>query len=309
MRARPDFGATVLFIPLTLILCLVWGVRPNFALLRDYALPWLIKLVIIVIATFILYFVVMAVTGQFAKARQEPIHLKGFWLNSLLLLAMAWVYTHIKAGVLLGTQSWDATFYQWDCQLFAGHEPWVVVRNLIPAIFGEALSVVYMLLYPMIVGSILWLTLIRRGSTANALTCAVVLNYYLGVLAYHLMPAYGPCYFIESGSSAGVSQLSHYIQNRLAETTALVQAAPGNATILPWVYIAAFPSLHISLAMILYWYNRHSRASRWLFGSFAVLTAISTVYLGWHYVVDWLGGIVIAVAAIWLTSRLLFSEK
>ena len=39
---------------------------------------------------------------------------------------------------------------------------------------------------------------------------------------------------------------------------------------------------------------------RWAAWVFFVLTVISTLYFGWHYVADDIGGVVIAVLAVWL---------
>ena len=79
-----------------------------------------------------------------------------------------------------------------------------------------------------------------------------------------------------------------------------VDSDPGGAELLPWIYIAAFPSLHVSQVLIIAWYFRYSRSGLLITGLFAFLSTVSTVLLGWHYVVDWFGGIAVAALAIWM---------
>lgn len=303
LSARPDVLGSLIFLPLVFILCGLWGIRPNLDLLFTWTLPWLISLVIVVISTFILFFVVRGVQGRFREARQEKLSLKGFAINAILLLVLSWIYSHLKAGVFLGGRSYDPLFYQIDCWLFGGHEPWVMARQVLPAIAGPVLNVVYMILYPLILGSALWLSLTRQQKRSDDLICAVTLTYLVGGLCYFILPAWGPVYFNASASPAEWSSLAQSVQNRLLVATQEVLASPGDAIIKPWVYIAAFPSLHISLAVVLWWYRQENRLCQWFFGSFVFLTAISTVYLGWHYAIDWLGGLVIAVVAIAITGK------
>ena len=59
----------------------------------------------------------------------------------------------------------------------------------------------------------------------------------------------------------------------------------------------------MSHVLILAWYVRSQRLVFLGAACYAVLTAISTLYLGWHYVSDWFGGALVAAVAILLTSR------
>jgi membrane-associated phospholipid phosphatase len=70
--------------------------------------------------------------------------------------------------------------------------------------------------------------------------------------------------------------------------------------------VAGFASLHIgiilTLALVVHFTVRHGwiRVATWVY---FVLTALSTIYFGWHYISDDIAGAVIAIVAVWLGAR------
>jgi membrane-associated phospholipid phosphatase len=67
-----------------------------------------------------------------------------------------------------------------------------------------------------------------------------------------------------------------------------------------------FPSLHVATAVLLYLGLRHEAPRwRWPLLGLAVAIAISTVLVKQHFVVDVLGGVLLAVGCWWLTAPLL----
>lgn len=59
------------------------------------------------------------------------------------------------------------------------------------------------------------------------------------------------------------------------------------------------PSLHIGITVMAAWFlTRHFRWTLWVSVPWICLTWISTVMLGWHYVLDGVGGIAVAIVAI-----------
>jgi membrane-associated phospholipid phosphatase len=67
--------------------------------------------------------------------------------------------------------------------------------------------------------------------------------------------------------------------------------------------VAGFASLHTALtlviALVAHYTVRHA-VIRWAAWAFFVLTVISTLYFGWHYIADDIAGVVIALLAVWL---------
>jgi hypothetical protein len=161
---------------------------------------------------------------------------------------------------------------------------------------------VYMAFYPVLLGTLFGLTLAGRRTDAARLCCALVLGYYVGGLGYHVLPSYGPAYAYASASTAALSPATYHTQQLLLQHVEEVERNPATATIQPWMYVAAFPSLHVSHVLILAWYVRRQRVALVLAGVFAFATTLSTVYLGWHYVCDWGGALAVAAIAIMLTQ-------
>jgi membrane-associated phospholipid phosphatase len=69
--------------------------------------------------------------------------------------------------------------------------------------------------------------------------------------------------------------------------------------------IAAFASLHVGIMVTvclmteLLHMRRVIRVTMWVFLG---LTVLATVYLGWHYFVDVLGGAALGVAGVWIAA-------
>ena len=67
--------------------------------------------------------------------------------------------------------------------------------------------------------------------------------------------------------------------------------------------VAGFASLHVgiilTLALVTHFTVRHTwiRRGTWVYFG---LTVVSTLYFGWHYIADDVGGAVIAILAVWL---------
>lgn len=64
----------------------------------------------------------------------------------------------------------------------------------------------------------------------------------------------------------------------------------------------AMPSLHIGLTAITAWflYPRFGWTG-WISAFWLTLIWLSTVFLGWHYILDGLGGILVSVISIFLS--------
>jgi membrane-associated phospholipid phosphatase len=70
--------------------------------------------------------------------------------------------------------------------------------------------------------------------------------------------------------------------------------------------VAAFISLHVAICATLCVFAvllDLRRAWRVTAFGYLALTSVSTIYFGWHYLVDLLGGAALGVAAAWLAAR------
>jgi membrane-associated phospholipid phosphatase len=59
------------------------------------------------------------------------------------------------------------------------------------------------------------------------------------------------------------------------------------------------PSLHVGITVMAAWFlARNVRGSLWFSVPWICLIWLSTIMLGWHYALDGIGGIVVAVIAV-----------
>lgn len=134
---------------------------------------------------------------------------------------------------------------------------------------------------------------------------ALSMNWTLGAASYFLIPAMGPIYYAPEIFADLPETHASYLQGLLLEQRRDFLAdpsAPGVAQ-----NIAAFASLHCSLlftaalASHLIGLHRRVRIGLWvLFG----VSAVATVHLGWHYVVDDIAGVLIGLVALALARVL-----
>jgi hypothetical protein len=69
--------------------------------------------------------------------------------------------------------------------------------------------------------------------------------------------------------------------------------------------IAAFPSLHVGIMVTVCLFVTLIGVARWIRITswvFLVLTVLATIYLGWHFSLDALGGAVLGTVAVWVAA-------
>lgn len=122
--------------------------------------------------------------------------------------------------------------------------------------------------------------------------CAVMAAYLLGILWVYAMPSTGPVFV--RGELYGFLG-----DGRIAQLQRGLTATQADAYL-----ISGLPSLHVAVVMIgslfLWRVSRLFGLASWLF---LFLTINSTIYLGWHYVLDDVAAVVLGLAVVWLSGR------
>jgi membrane-associated phospholipid phosphatase len=167
------------------------------------------------------------------------------------------------------------------------------------------MSVAYGLLFVFIPATLAAALVFSRSLHAGLFyVSAQSINWLLGAVSYLLVPSVGPVYrepwVFANLPPSGAAKLQELLLDQRIDFL----RDPGVATAQS---IAAFASLHVSifftgvLAAHIFGLGRRLRIGAWaLLG----LTALSTIYLGWHYVVDDIGGLALGAAAIMLARAL-----
>ncbi len=308
IRLPLDWTVSLVMLAVALLLCFRWNVAINFDL--QIYLEICFYLIVVAVAATLGLVVgrelvnVIGKKKSLSENQNSRLEVYSCIARSLFLFFLcSWIYTHIKTGVLLGVDDGNDLWLREIDRWILGNDGWLIARQLLPDSSSNFLSFIYFAFAPSLLISILYLACAGNVARARKLTTAILVGYFIGVLSYFLLPAYGPAFIFESATCENLSPVTHEAQVKLIKTTNEISQNPATAVVLPWMYIAAFPSLHFSHVIILAWYFRFSRLTLVVASLFAILTGISTVYLAWHYGVDLLGGVAVACVAIFLTEK------
>ncbi len=200
---------------------------------------------------------------------------------------------------------WDDTMADVDRFLFAGHDPAAVLHAWFGTdLMAHLMSAVYVIWIVLIPTSIaIALVWTRHTSAGSWYVTAVAVDWCLGALLYLLLPSLGPIYAQPSQFADLPHTFNSTLQEGLWTDRVAVMADPWAADTLQTV--AAFASLHVGIMMTICLVVRLIGWPRWLQLTgwvFLGLTVLSTVYLGWHYVVDVIGGIALGAFAVWVAG-------
>lgn len=217
-------------------------------------------------------------------------------------------YRNLKASVPLIRPGdlFDAELADIDRALFLGNDPAALLQDLLGTGFGahiiSAFYVAFIVFLPLSLG--LALVFAERLQVSLFYATALSINWVIGAASYFLLPALGPIYFYPDW----FAELPHTevtrLQEMLMDDRVGFLADPATGT--PQA-IAAFASLHIAmsftalLAAYLLDLGRRVKQALW---AWLVITFIATIYLGWHYVLDDIAGLILGAAALVL-ARLL----
>lgn len=204
----------------------------------------------------------------------------------------------------------DAGLLTLDRDLFAGHDPSTILHDVLgTGIANQVLSVVYVV-YLAFVPISLAAALVWFGrDTRHGLwyTSALCLNWVLGAVSYYLIPSMGPAFVAPQLFSDLAPTASSALQHSLWVERLTVLFGPAGTQAGDVVQgVAAFASLHVSVvftaALIASWLKtaRPLRIALW---TYLVLVVLATIYLGWHYFVDAIGGAALGVAGVWIAAR------
>jgi membrane-associated phospholipid phosphatase len=143
---------------------------------------------------------------------------------------------------------------------------------------------------PLTVAFLLW---IKRRGAYYTYVIALMLMSFAQFFTAILMPVAPPRYAGEFGQALPIADIGHEVT---------VQTGIG---VVSWAYqninanpVAAFPSLHAAYPILAYLFLReHWPRWSWLMLVYAGVVWFAIMYLGHHYLVDALGGLLYAVAA------------
>jgi membrane-associated phospholipid phosphatase len=200
---------------------------------------------------------------------------------------------------------WDDTLERVDHVLWVGHEPAAVLHQVFgtgwAAPFFSFVYVAWIVLVPVsLVVALVWS---RDVSGGEWYVTAVAVDWVLGVATYFAVPTLGPVYARPETFAALPHTYVSTLQTDMIDDRYAVLADPFATHAVQT--IAAFASLHVGIMVTVCLMARLLRLPRWLrvgLWVFLGLTVLATVYLGWHYFSDVLGGAVLGAAGVWIAA-------
>jgi hypothetical protein len=218
-------------------------------------------------------------------------------------------YRNIKsvAPLLRPGDVFDARLMDLERSLFGGRDPGVLLHDLLgTGASAHGLAWVYMAFFTFIpvvlAAALVFAPDLRAGLH---LATALSLTWLLGAGSYLVLPSIGPFHWDPAAFASLPITPVRELQDTLIAQRGLFLGnpdVPGAAQ-----SIGAFASLHTAICATALFGAHLLRAPRVvtaLLWAMAVLTVIATVYFGWHYLLDDVGGLLIAALALAITRLL-----
>lgn len=214
-------------------------------------------------------------------------------------------YRNLKSFVPFATGHvlHDSAMVSIDRAMSFGSHPSTLLHDLLGTkIAAPALSAVYiafLTFVPLSLGmALVWSSRVAAGVWY---VTALAIDWVLGVLSYYLLPTLGPIYakpnLFTDLPHTGVAEL----QSDLFRTRDAVLAHPHATDTVQ--SIAGFASLHVAVVLTaalvaqMIGVHRIIRATLWAYFG---LTVVATIYFGWHYLLDDVAGVGIALFAVYV---------
>ena len=194
----------------------------------------------------------------------------------------------------------DAMLLQWDRWLFLGHNPAVLLHDLLGQhLAAYALMVVYESFSTLVsVAVVAAIALPERVRDGYVFLASAIWVWILGVGSYYLVPSLGP-FHSAPGAFAGLPHtMIQDTQARYLGQRAYLLAHPAASD--AFAQVSAFASLHVAVTCLIVLMARYYGLRRISIALtvFLAATIVATVYLGWHFAVDDVAGLLIAFVSV-----------
>jgi len=220
-------------------------------------------------------------------------------------------YRNLKSQLpfILGKDyKFDRPLFSLDKALFLGHEPAIVLHNLLgDGLSAEVLSSVYLWFLPLVpLALAVWLVWSRNLGYGYWFATSQCIAWTLGTISYYALPTLGPGFqhpwLYQTVENTNAGRLMNSLANSRvwAVNTSAPSLQPLTSTLSG---VAGFASLHVAITLLVALMIQYTTTLRWLKIVFWVntcITAVATLYFGWHYVADDIAGVAIALFSFYV---------
>lgn len=238
---------------------------------------------------------VLAVWAQVVSCpRLRDASLLCFWalLITVCIGSLVWVAARTPAHLV------DTSLAHFDHGIGLETSLAVQLAGLHPQV-EKVLAVIYVLMIPFSLLALILPVIEHKREPAQRLLIAYAVAALTTTAVFALFPAAGPWTVYRFTSSSD--------QMLVQSTLALLKTSGPLRQNIAHCGLVAFPSFHVAqciLTAIAFWHSRWLRVPA---AVLAILMCISTVTTGWHYVIDVIGGVIVAIfaqcVAVWAFRR------
>ena len=250
------------------------------------------------------------------RPRTLLVALRHRWTRPRLTLVLTGLLAyHLVYFCYHNLKSWDvfraprdAMLLLWDRWLFLGHSPAVLLHDLLGQhLAAYALMVVYESFSTLVsVAVVAAIALPDRVRDGYVVLASAIWVWILGVGSYYLIPSLGP-FHSAPGEFAGLPHtMIQDTQARYLGQRAYLLAHPAASD--AFAQVSAFASLHVAVTCLVVLMARFYGLRRISIALtvFLAATIVATVYLGWHFAVDDVAGLLIAFVAVRLGRLMVY---
>ncbi|RJQ40539.1 MAG: phosphatase PAP2 family protein [Nitrospiraceae bacterium] len=267
---RPADAVTIVFAGMLLFIALIF----------NSSIPNRLLLIVTYLAVLAGQFILIKVKdkNRFLRFTYDLI----FPVVSVLVLfdSLEWVVHYVNPKDI------DPLLVRLDYMIFGNH-PTVMLEAIMNPILTDILQTAYSTYYflPVVLG----ITLLRNNQRKefDRSLFLILFCFYLSYIGYIIWPALGPRFELA------------YLQTQRLEGFLIAEPLQNLLNRLEGIKRDAFPSGHTGVALtVLYLAYRYKRTLFLIYLPVVGLLLFSTVYCRYHYVVDVIAGVVLAIAAI-----------
>lgn len=206
---------------------------------------------------------------------------------------------------IINPNLYDDVLIAWDFFIF-GCNPTEWLSQFRNPFLTEILQLSYILYFFMpLTQGIEW-HLREKNNEYDRFAGLIVLSFYLSYLLYYLMPAIGPCFTLHDYTKVYEEfqglLFSDYFRAMVDFGRGIPFGAPNPAA---YTSVDCMPSAHTSITLLnMYFAFKYKSRLKWMYLVFGVLLIMSTMYLRYHYLVDIIAGVMLAVLSFYLDKLL-----
>jgi membrane-associated phospholipid phosphatase len=259
-------------------------------------------LVLTVINLAIIAAIVFLARGAEEKKTRLLIGLHRWYCYLIILLIFKEIYRMIHP---IHPTDYDQLFIAADRWLF-GVNPTQWIGQFAHPVLTEILQIAYFSYYILFI--ILGVELYRRHAIRDFDMAAfmIVYGFYLSYLGYFALPGVGPRFTLHDFAALESDLPGVWVTNTLRSIIDAGESIPAShINAINVVQRDVFPSGHTQLTIIVMALGfRYKTNARWLLLVLGSLLIIATIYLRYHYVVDLMGGALLAWFTLWSGDKL-----